>query len=377
MATSERTIRPRVSVIIPTFNRHDLICETIDSVLRQTLRGSEIVVVDDGSTDDTREILLSRFGQRIKYVYQENRGRSAARNRGISESSGEYILFLDSDDLLLPQALELLSSYLDAHAAVGVVYSDGYYCDENGESIARISETRPPLRGESMLESLVLSNVIVAPHSAMLRRGCLGGLDYPYFDEDLSGPEDADLWIRLAHSGCVFEYLDELTCKYRMHGGNTYSAQSEGLRRAIQSCGACWRKVLNSVYFPSLSSWTQRTFLRMYFLDYMAPTADTQEEIFASPNFKKMRPENQAEALYFAGVDNIVREHLTTLGRERIRKALALQPLWKYRVILLISYLGWPALKLIMSLRRRWADLGKGQVAHSPIYAQFLERASS
>lgn len=373
MATPEPTIQPKVSVIIPTFNRRDLVCETIDSVLGQTLHDSEIVVVDDGSTDGTREVLLSRFGQRIKYIYQENRGRSAARNRGVLESSGEYVLFLDSDDLLLSQSLELLSSYLDSHAEVGVVYSDGYYCDENGENIAQISETRPPLRGENMLETLVLNNVIVAPHSAMVRRSRLDGLGYPYFDEDLSGPEDADLWMRLANSGCAFEYLDELTCKYRMHRNNTYSIRSDGFQRAKQSFGVCRRKVLNSEYFPGLSSWTQRTFMRMYFLDYMAPTADTQEEIFGSPNFENMRPENRAEVLYFAGVDNIVREHLTVLGRERIRKALALHPLWKYRAILVVSYLGWPVLNLIISLRRVLASFRKKRVAHSPIYAQFLE----
>jgi hypothetical protein len=289
------------------------------------------------------------------------------------ESSGEYVLFLDSDDLLLSQSLELLSSYLDAHDEVGVVYSDGYYCEENGESIARISETRPPLRGENTLETFVLNNVIVAPHSAMLRRSCIDVLDYPYFDEDLTGPEDADLWIRLAGSECDFGYLEELTCKYRMHRDNTYSIRSEGFQRAKQSFGVCRRKVFNSVYFPDLSSWTQRTFMRMYFLDYMAPTADTQEEIFDSPNFKNMHPENQAEALYFAGVDNIIREHLTTLGRERIRKALTLNPLWKYRVILLVSYLSWPVLNLVVSLRRGLAGLRKTRVAHSPIYAQFLE----
>jgi glycosyltransferase involved in cell wall biosynthesis len=373
MASSESTRQPKVSVIIPTFNRCDLVCETIDSVLGQTLRDFEIVVVDDGSTDGTQEVLLSRFGQRIKYAYQENRGRSAARNRGILESSGEYVLFLDSDDLLLSQSLELLSSYLDAHAEVGVVYADGYYCDEDGQNIAQISETRPPLRGENMLEALVLSNVIVLTHSAMLRRSCLDVLGCPYFDENLSASEDADLWIRLAHSGCVFEYLDELTCKYRMHRDNTYSIRSDDFQRAKQSFGVCRRKAFNSIYFPSLSSWTQRAYMRMYFLDYMAPTTDAQEEIFDSPSFKNMHPENQAEVLYFAGVDNIVREHLTTLGRERIRKALALHPLWKYRVVLLASYLGWPILNLVISLRRGLAGLKERRDAHSPIYAQFLE----
>src|SRR5262245_27326295 len=103
---------PRVSVIIPTFNRADLIGETVESVLSQTFDDFEIIIVDDGSTDSTKEV-IRRFDGPINYLYQENRGLSCARNRGFDASSGDYVCFLDSDDVWNPRMLERQVSLLD------------------------------------------------------------------------------------------------------------------------------------------------------------------------------------------------------------------------------------------------------------------------
>ena len=97
---------PKVSVIIPTYNRAHYICETIDSILAQTYRDYEIIVVDDGSADNTRKV-LQKYDGKVRYFYQKNRGPSAARNFGISQSQGEYIAFLDDDDLWTENKLEL------------------------------------------------------------------------------------------------------------------------------------------------------------------------------------------------------------------------------------------------------------------------------
>jgi glycosyltransferase involved in cell wall biosynthesis len=95
-----------VSVVIPSYNRAHCILETLESVYSQTFRDFEVVIIDDGSTDNTREV-LAPFGDRIRYIHQENRGLAGARNRGIAEARGEWIAFLDSDDLWLPEKLEL------------------------------------------------------------------------------------------------------------------------------------------------------------------------------------------------------------------------------------------------------------------------------
>lgn len=96
---------PRVSVIIPTYNRREYVQEAIDSALAQTFTDYEIIVIDDGSTDGTSEALQARYGNRIHYEWQENQGESVARNRGIELARGEYIAFLDSDDLWHPEKL--------------------------------------------------------------------------------------------------------------------------------------------------------------------------------------------------------------------------------------------------------------------------------
>ena len=115
---------PRVSVIIPTYNRAGYLCESIESVLTQTYTDYEIIVVDDGSTDDTEEVLQLWIADgTIHYVWQENRGESAARNHGIELAIGEYIAFLDSDDLFMPTKLEEQVAYLDNHPEVGMAHS--------------------------------------------------------------------------------------------------------------------------------------------------------------------------------------------------------------------------------------------------------------
>ena len=106
--------KPRVSVIIPTYNRGGLLEEAVDSVLTQTFRDFELVVVDDGSTDDTRE-RLERFGQRVTCVSQPNRGVSAARNTGVARSSGDLIALLDSDDLWRPAKLARQVAFFENH----------------------------------------------------------------------------------------------------------------------------------------------------------------------------------------------------------------------------------------------------------------------
>jgi glycosyltransferase involved in cell wall biosynthesis len=114
---------PRVSVVIPTYNRADYVVQAIDSVLEQSLQGSEIIVVDDGSTDDT-EARMRAFGDRVVYVKTQNGGSGHARNVGMLRATGEYIAYLDSDDLYNPYKLELQMRVLDRFPDVGMVYSE-------------------------------------------------------------------------------------------------------------------------------------------------------------------------------------------------------------------------------------------------------------
>ncbi len=117
---------PLISAVIPTYNYGHFVTAAVRNVLAQTYRNLEVIVVDDGSKDNTRE-RLAPYLDRIRYVYQENQGPSAARNTGIRSATGEWVALLDSDDLWHPRKLELQVKYLQAHPEVGLLGSDRVY----------------------------------------------------------------------------------------------------------------------------------------------------------------------------------------------------------------------------------------------------------
>jgi ribosomal protein S7 len=205
----------KVSVIVPTYNRADLIPYTINSVLSQTMSDWELIVVDDGSTDDTAAVVKRYQDDRVRYIRQENAGVSAARNRGVAHATGEYLCFLDSDDELMPQKLAQQTAYLDAHPSIGLVASGHLLIDREGQPLA---QTLPWLSYPRLdLDTLVLTCPIVL-HAVLLRKAWfarVGG-----FATNLSGAADHDLWLRLAYAGCIMEWTREVLCRYRLHGSN-------------------------------------------------------------------------------------------------------------------------------------------------------------
>lgn len=203
---------PKVSVIIPTCNRSRYLCETIDSVLAQTYRDFEIIVVDDGSTDDTAEI-IKRYGDNLRYIYQKNQGISEAMNTGIRNSQSEYFVVLDDDDLWLPDFLETQVAVLDQRSESAFVCSAAYVIDPEGE-IDRQS-VGGALRDRSF-EDLLKDNFIFSS-TTLIRRTCFEAVGY--LDRDLKIVQDWDLWLRLAKK-YRFEYSDKLIAKYRVHPRN-------------------------------------------------------------------------------------------------------------------------------------------------------------
>jgi len=201
---------PTVSVIIPTYNRAYLVGRAIRSVLNQTFQDFEIIVVDDGSTDNTEEVVKSFNDPRIRYIrHEQNRGGSAARNTGIRAARGEYIAFLDSDDEWLPQKLERqVNAFKSLDETTGLVYTGLRFVDHKG---TLLWEQRPNLSGY-IFHKLLQRNVIGTASSVMLRRDCL--LSTGLFDETLPSRQDLDLWIRIARQFKVFPIPEPLTVHY-------------------------------------------------------------------------------------------------------------------------------------------------------------------
>lgn len=182
----------KVSVIIPTYNRLSLLKKAIESVLTQTYTNFEIVVIDDGSSDGTREYLLSLNDPRIKSILlYTNRGPNAARNAGIRKAEGRYIAFLDDDDEWLSDKLEKQVNIFK-HNNIGIVYSAAIISLKN-ENIEY--ETTPEAKGK-LFNELLLSNVIGSTSTVILRSELLS--KHGMFNEKMPSMEDYELWLRLS-----------------------------------------------------------------------------------------------------------------------------------------------------------------------------------
>lgn len=208
---------PQVSIIIPTYNHARFVAQAVESALAQTYADLEVIVVDDGSTDHT-QAMLSGYGARINCIYQENQGLSAARNRGISAARGEYLLFLDADDLLPPNKLELQVPVLDAQRDCGLVYSGFQHIDESGTQV--LHEVRPRKQGY-LLKDLLHRSFFFPPGAAVVRRECLERVGL--FDASFPAAADTDMWIRIARADYAFGYVDQPLFQYRVVRGSMSS----------------------------------------------------------------------------------------------------------------------------------------------------------
>ena len=201
-----RVPSPTVSVVIPAYNSAWCVDQAIDSVLAQTYRDYEIIVVDDGSTDTTRDV-VQRYGNAVRLISKPNGGMSSARNRGISEARGRYIAFLDSDDRWLPTKLACQVELLETHP--DVVFCAAVATLEDPEG-TRLGEWGCCRSAEADLENVFANHSAVAGGaSAVLARTEAVCAEHG-FDESLGGAEDTDLWIRLAARGryvCIDEPL--------------------------------------------------------------------------------------------------------------------------------------------------------------------------
>jgi glycosyltransferase involved in cell wall biosynthesis len=210
MPTSTPSSAPLISVIIPAYNQGHYIAAAIQSVLDQSYENLELLVVDDGSTDDTRGIVAEFSDRRLRYIYQENQGLSAARNCGIRYSTGDFLSFLDSDDLFLPDKLQLLVDLMQTDPEIGLAAGQAIPFDELGEHPEKLYATPLPLDSAQLL----LSNPLHVG-SILLRR--TWQQEVGLFDESLRSYEDWDMWLRLVRAGCPTGWIAQPVSYYRFH----------------------------------------------------------------------------------------------------------------------------------------------------------------
>lgn len=227
--------RPRVSVIVPCFNRAELLPRALHSALNQDYEPMEILVIDDGSTDRTAEVAAGLPGTRV-IRHDENRGGGAARNTGIRASQGRYVAFLDSDDEWLPGKVERQIALLEDQPAVGVVYC-GYYRHDDRTGQRRMGGSEP--RQGNVLHDLLAGWCPETTSLFVVRREMLDVVGL--YDEGLPGYQDYDLWLRLAKV-CRFGVVEApLVVKYA-HSGTQVSTNAEARLEAVDRFYGKWSR---------------------------------------------------------------------------------------------------------------------------------------
>jgi glycosyltransferase involved in cell wall biosynthesis len=244
---------PTFSVIIPTYNRANLLPETIRSVQNQTFENWECIVVDDGSTDSTKEVVeeIIKTDSRIKYIYQENAERSAARNNGIRNSSGEYICFLDSDDKFFSNHLNILSQFILKKISIKSLI----ICNAENVSKEDTEITELYIPKTNYIEFLYLNPV--SPSRVCIHHEILKEFK---FDEDIIIVEDVILWMRIAEKHTI-EISNHVGVIYNIHEGNSVNRKGTGAivkYKGVMLAKDRYPEMFNKISKNKYNDWTSR-----------------------------------------------------------------------------------------------------------------------
>ncbi len=232
IGTNILPVAPQVSVIIPAYNCAEFIVETLDSVFSQTFKNYEIILVNDGSLDSEKlEKILMPYFNNIVYIKQENSGAAAARNTAIKNARGEFLAFLDSDDIWLPEYLEAQINQI-AEKKCDMIYADAILFGSLAGKNKTFMEDCPS-RGEVTTESLINGECNIINSGTVVRRKNV--LEVGLLDKDLprNASEDFDLWFRVARSGAKIDYHKKILLKYRVHEQSLSGNSLQRSERAI------------------------------------------------------------------------------------------------------------------------------------------------
>lgn len=232
-----------ISVVIPAYNSALYIKEAVDSVINQTYQDCEIIIIDDGSTDDTRNILDSYIKNGdLKYFYINNSGPAAARNFGIGKSQGEFIAFLDADDIWLPNKLERQIPLFD-DPGVSLVYSDMEFFGDSFDFMFHSEMTQSFYRGKRVRE--LIRNNFIPTSSAVIRKNILEHVGFFNEDRDrFKVGEDYELWLRIANFAKI-DFVPESLVKHRIHKDQC----SRGRLKSYQSLFEIYKIILSNDTF--------------------------------------------------------------------------------------------------------------------------------
>jgi glycosyltransferase involved in cell wall biosynthesis len=228
---TQSTTTPHVSVIIPAYNSAAYITATLNSVFEQTYRDFEIIVIDDGSTDETRAIAERYRDRGVLVICQPNAGPTAARNHGIRVAKGKLISLLDSDDLWEPTYLETMVQFLALHPEIPIAFPDVLFFGISKFAGKRFQEVYPP--NVPITFSKLVRGASHVCLDATLRREVFDRVGF--FDEKIWSAGDFDFWLRALHAGCRIEPVEKVLVKYRRHSSSMSLGRVQPLLSAMQA----------------------------------------------------------------------------------------------------------------------------------------------
>lgn len=280
-----------VSVMMPAYNAEAYIGPAIESLLAQRYPHWELIVVNDGSTDGTAAVVERFCDPRIRLIQQANGGEAVARNVALRQMQGEFVAFLDADDLYRPEHLAATVGYLHTHPADDGVYTDGYYCDQEGHPLQTLaSRRRGPLAGQLFEEAVRASNLFGPPLCVVLRRSVIIQNNLG-FDETITiGPD----WVFLIEyaDGRQFGYLDQATCLYRIHQTNI--TMRVGLQRRARELAKCRMRAIKMASFQTCSVETRRAVFYDLLVTLLRGIPEQQSVITHWPEFQALPVKAQA-----------------------------------------------------------------------------------
>jgi glycosyltransferase involved in cell wall biosynthesis len=344
-----------VSIIMPAYNAEAFIGMAIDSVKAQSYTNWELIVVDDGSTDKTSEIIKNYSDPRIYHFQQANAGEAAARNKALSHVNGTYIAFLDADDLYRPEHLEVTVNYLRLHPQYDAVYTDGFYIDENGDIQKPISSCR---RGP--FEGWIFDEVIRSP-DVLGPPGCIVMKSEPiheenlHFDPSIGYGTDWDFFSHFSENH-TFCFCPKHTYLYRVHPNSLTSIVNHQERSSyLAKCSLekCRSKTIKRQKFQICSLDVQwKVFYDLLFV-HQAGFPKRQAAITYSQEFMTLSCAIQANLLRLLASNAILSDVDQSIVKSWMERSSILIPSDKYTLILRMVYRTSPlACKYLIKIKR-------------------------
>lgn len=330
-----------ISIMMPAYNAEKFVREAIESVLAQSYPHWELVIVNDGSTDRTPEIISHYQDGRIKVYHQANRGEASARNTALEHATGEYLAFLDADDLYAPGHLEAAIAFLQAYPEHGGVYTDGYYINGNGERLRLLSSCRRgPFEGDIFEQMVRASDVFGPPVCVVLKTDIIARHGFQFDSDIVIGP-DWDFLIRYAQVA-EFGYVDRATCLYRLHQTNV------SVRTAIQKrrlhLARCREKAIKLKRFSECSLETRAFVFYDLLVNLLSGLPERQSDITRWPEFQGLPIALQARLFRRMASEALsVGEEHPGIG-EWLRLSRELNPIDPKGVALSMMYIAMPSL---------------------------------